>query len=216
MNIPLQRRMAFVFMVWLPFSQSSFAADTSAKSTTSSTSPSFTPLSFAQNAVICPLCALIAIMVYRLESKGRCENVSYDFDTLMRGTDGYLAKSKKLLSWIDRYAIGQPYKSSSVKVKDGSLVVSDAQEPLGLMGIAQSNIKSIIISLGSSRFLYKLYRGDSDLFDKGNTLESLAWLLLSGWLLNRPSNTSSHTPTNTPTNNLNNSPSNAPSDAQNK
>lgn len=118
---------------------------------------------------------ITALMVYRFESKGPCDNISYDFNTLMRGDDSYMAKLKRAVAWFDRYIIGQPYKSKSVKAKDGDLVISDAQEALGVMGIAQSNLKPALVGIGSAYFLNDVANGCKS----KDKIDGMAWALLA-------------------------------------
>jgi len=116
-----------------------------------------------------------ALMVYRLESKGPCDHISYDFGTLMRSNESYIAKLKKAVAWVDRYVIGQPYKSKSVKAKDGDLVISDPQEALGFMGVMQSNIKPALVGLGAAYFLNNMVDGCKS----KDKLDTMGWALLA-------------------------------------
>lgn len=147
------RVMVLALVSCLAFSQFSFAS----APTTTATEPSVSSMITNQAAKYAwySLLALSALMVYDLESKeGPCEDVSYDFGTLMRGTDTYSAKLKKSVAWVRRYIIGQPYKSSKMKTnKSGEIEIGKAQEPLGVMGIAQSNIKPALVGLGAAYFL---------------------------------------------------------------
>ena len=138
------------------------------------------PISLTTKVLAASIATLVGLAVYRLESKGRCEDVSYDFDLLMRGTESYKDTLKRMAAWVDRYVIGQPYKSSSVKADaSGNLIVSQAQEAKGFMGIAQSNIKPISIGFGSFMTVYALLALRK--IDLTKKLDSLPWDTFNKW-----------------------------------